>query len=221
MSNLAHLPLAVQSIATPSNAELAASVPSTSTTNHTTKLNAPLSISSTRSPLSANATASTTAESNPWLADAESSSKVSRKSNKATVGKDSRDASRLADKVARHKSRQADAREADEDDAMVEVDPSNVLASVKAKAQPQITAPAPVKEKKKGGATTKTTMEEDEQSSDEDDEEQHEAQRGRGKLAFKQRELVARAFAGDNVVAVSYISLFLSKVDRADLLLRR
>ncbi|ORY84072.1 Utp14 protein-domain-containing protein [Leucosporidium creatinivorum] len=188
-----------KSIATPSSAE-PASLPSTSTTNHTTKLNAPLSIS-TRSPLSTNATPTSTDESNPWLADAASASKLSRKSNKATVGKDSRDASRLADKVARHKSRQSDAREAEQDDATVDIDPSNVLASAKAKAQPQITAPS--KEKKKGaaGPTTKATMEEDERSSDEDDEEQHEAQRGRGQLAFKQRELVARAFAGDNVVA--------------------
>ena len=123
--------------------------------------------------------------------------------NKATSGKDAKDATRLADKVSRHKSKQADAREAEKDDATVDIDPTNVLAGARAPAQPQITAPATVKKGKKAEGTSKPDLEDVDVSSDEDDEAQHEAQRGRGKLAIKQRDLVARAFAGDNVVAVS------------------
>jgi U3 small nucleolar RNA-associated protein 14 len=118
--------------------------------------------------------------------------------NKATVGKDSRDANRSAAKVDRHRSKQTDAREAEKDDAQVEIDPQVVLARSKAPAAPQIVAPA----QRKG--TAMSTMDPaGDASSDEDDEEQHNAQRGKGPAAFKQRELVARAFAGDNVVAVS------------------
>ncbi len=39
-------------------------------------------------------------------------------------------------------------------------------------------------------------------SDEEDNEAEHKNQAGRGPAAFKQRDLVARAFAGDNVVAV-------------------
>lgn len=107
----------------------------------------------------------------------------------------------MADKVSRHKSRQAEAREEEQDDATVEVDPGNVMAGVKAKggAVPQLAVPG-----KKKGPTARVAVEEDAASSDEEDgEEQVEAQRGKGATAFQQRDLVAKAFAGDNVVAVS------------------
>ncbi|KAL8278691.1 hypothetical protein RQP46_008983 [Phenoliferia psychrophenolica] len=173
-------------------------------TQHTTKLSGPLAISSshlpTRSPLSLSAPA---AEENPWLAlDASSSTgKVSRKMNKATTGKDSRDASRSAAKVDRHKSKLGDAREAEKDDAQVEIDPDVVLARAKAPQAPQLTTSAVMTVAKAGKASTVATGGEDDDSSDEDGEEQHDAQRGRGPAAFKQRELVAKAFAGDDVVA--------------------
>lgn len=119
------------------------------------------------------------------------------------MGKDSREASRLAAKVDKHKSKMVDAREIEKDDATVEIDPSVVLTKVKV--APQIVKN---KEKKAGNKVSegnaKLTMDAGgADSSDEDDEEQHEAQRGKGPAAFAQRDLVARAFAGDNVVAVS------------------
>lgn len=123
--------------------------------------------------------------------------------NKATVSKDSRDSARSAAKVDRHKAKMADVREAEKDDATVEIDPSIVLAVAMAPRQPQLNAPAPMKKTKKV-ANAKTTLIEDGvgSSDEEDDELQVEAQRGRGPAAFKQRDLVAQAFAGDNVVAV-------------------
>ena len=122
--------------------------------------------------------------------------------NKATVGKDSRDASRSAAKVDRHKSKLDDAREAEKDDAAVEIDPEVVLAKAKAPKAPQLTTSAAMTIQRTGNASAVATGGEDADSSDEDGEEQHDAQRGRGPAAFKQRELVAKAFAGDDVVAV-------------------
>lgn len=125
--------------------------------------------------------------------------------NKAAVGKDSKDAARSAAKVDRQKSRMVEAREAEKDDALVEIDPQIVLT--KAIVAPQVTMPASQNKKGKKAVVegnSKLTMEIDMgDSSDEDDADDHEAQRGKGPAAFKQRDLVARAFAGDNVVAVS------------------
>lgn len=147
-------------------------------------------------------------EENPWLVeDSQATGKVSRKMNKATVGKDSREAARSAAKVDRHKSKLADAREAEADDAQVEIDPEVVLAGAKAPLPPQLNAPTAVAKRSAKASVAAGNADEDENSSDEDDEEQHEAQRGRGPAAFKQRELVAKAFAGDDVVAVRAFDL--------------
>lgn len=99
----------------------------------------------------------------------------------------------------------ADVREAEQDDALVEIDPSIVLAGAKAPMAPQIGRPTPKSKPTKQVANSKSTLEEDgiDSSDEEDDDTQVAAQRGQGPTAFKQRDLVARAFAGDNVVAVS------------------
>jgi U3 small nucleolar RNA-associated protein 14 len=128
--------------------------------------------------------------------------------NKATVGKDSRDAVRLAAKVDRHRSKMTDAREADADDAQVDINPDIVL-SLGQKVIPQLIVPSTAtKSKSKKGPVTKATarstqVEDGIGSSDEEDNEaEHKNQAGRGPAAFKQRDLVARAFSGDDVVAV-------------------
>lgn len=140
--------------------------------------------------------------------------------NKATVGKDSREANRSAARVEKHKSKSGTAREAEQDDARVEIDPLAGLAGevVKStrKVVPQIGQSSleiavltgvsgKGKTGGKPGPTVRAKMEDDgDDSSDEEaDEQQIDAQRGRGPAAFRQRELVAKAFAGDNVVAVS------------------
>lgn len=133
---------------------------------------------------------------------------MSRKMNKAIVSKDSRESARSAAKIQRHKSKMADVREAEQDDALVEIDPSVVLAGAKAPMAPQIGQPTPTKAKAaKQVANSKSTLVEDgiDSSDEEDDDAQVAAQRGQGPTAFKQRDLVARAFAGDNVVAVRQI----------------
>lgn len=49
-------------------------------------------------------------------------------------------------------------------------------------------------------------MEEAADDSDVQSDDEIDAQRGKGRTAFKQRELVKEAFANDDVVAVSYLS---------------
>lgn len=181
------------------------------TAQTTTKLSAPLAVASRslsqRSPLSLDGPIVSDPSSNPWLAldeDQPSGGKVSRKMNKATVSKDSRDSARSAAKIQRHKSKMADVREAEQDDALVEIDPTVVLAGAKAPMAPQIGRAASKAKPAKKVANSKSTLVEDgvDSSDEEDDDAQVAAQRGQGPTAFKQRDLVARAFAGDNVVAV-------------------
>ncbi len=183
----------------------AASAPAASKAQMTTKLSGPLAVAAAassrpakQSPLAAKAAA--VAEANPWLAvDAEAAAaagKVSRKMNKAT-GKGAKDADKSAAKADRALARQGDARAAEADDAQVEIDPAVVLAKAKAPRQPQLQAVVPA-----GKNVARPTAREEVDSSDEEgDEVEHAAQRGKGPAAFKQRELVAKAFAGDNVVA--------------------
>ncbi|GAA5920508.1 hypothetical protein JCM1841_003452 [Sporobolomyces salmonicolor] len=140
------------------------------------------------------------AEANPWLSLADSqgdSGKLSRKANKAVVGKDSLSAAdKSANKAARTKSKQADAREAERDDAHVELDLNAGLVAAGAKKKRE-------KAPQVGGAVARpaATMEEEAGESDAQSDEEIEAQRGRGPAAFKQRELVKEAFANDDVVA--------------------
>jgi len=196
----------VQRALDPRSAGVPADGPAAPRAQLTTKLSGPVAIAaaaSTRparqSPLAAGA-AEAAAESNPWLAvDAEAASaagKVSRKMNKAT-GKNGKDADRSAAKADRALARQGDARAAEQDDAQVEIDPTTVLAKAKAPRQPQLQAVVA------GGkhVARPTSREEVDSSDEEGDEAEHAAQRGKGPAAFKQRELVAKAFAGDNVVA--------------------
>ncbi|GAA5985478.1 hypothetical protein JCM11641_007081 [Rhodosporidiobolus odoratus] len=153
------------------------------------------------------------AESNPWLAladDEPASGKVSRKGNKASHGKDATEAAKSASKAARVKSKQADAREADREDAKVEIDLN---------AETALATSAEAKGKKGKGKGKKVDREEPAQiggalampaegmrakrENDEDDEDEDEDDdvEARGPAAFKQRELVKEAFANDDVVA--------------------
>ncbi|GAA6028278.1 hypothetical protein JCM8097_006953 [Rhodosporidiobolus ruineniae] len=156
-------------------------------------------------PSLSNPSASSAAEeSNPWLALADedaSSGKLSRKSNKASFGKDATDAAKSASKAARVKAKQADARAAEQDDARVEIDLSSQAALAapggkgkKGKKAAPVAIPSAAMELAREGAS-------DEDDDDEMDDEEIEAQRGRGPAAFKQRELVKEAFANDDVVA--------------------
>lgn len=162
---------------------------------------------------------------NPWLAAASgaSTSKVSTKDPKQVTAADKANL-----KARKQKSKNADERVKQQQESQVELDPSQVLVKEKkkprqrkskaekkeAREQLQSSQPKP----QDGGAATKVdgpTLEpavagvdgnEDQSSQDEDGEFDDDDDQ----MVFRQRDLVARAFAGDDVVAVRFMlrSLF-------------
>lgn len=213
--------------AQPAAAGPSASAPTLSTAT-TTKLSGPVTVGSSSRTARARPSLSNPGftvpdadadapESNPWLAlaSAEGSSSggaVSRKLNKAGFGKDQSSLAKSTAKADRARAKQADAREAERDDARVELD----LGADAALAATATATKGVSKKGKKaarkgdrpqvGGALAVPAERMDGDavaSSDEElDEEEMQAQRGKGPAAFRQRELVKEAFANDDVVAV-------------------
>ncbi|GAA6021465.1 hypothetical protein JCM11491_006504 [Sporobolomyces phaffii] len=155
--------------------------------------------SSRARPTLSNPGTSNAVEENPWLALADQADgpKLSRKNNKASFGKDSLSTSeKIADKAARARSKQGDARQAERDDAEVELDLDAGLVTSGSKKKRE-------KAPQVGGAFARPAeaMEEEADDSDVQSDAEIDAQRGKGRTAFKQRELVKEAFANDDVVA--------------------
>jgi U3 small nucleolar RNA-associated protein 14 len=118
---------------------------------------------------------------NPWLTAGASSSKISRKKN-AVSGKEASAAEKSVKTFKKSLGKVDEAREREQDDAMVDIDPSQVSLAPSRKTA----------DKGKGRARV-------EEIEDEESEDDHER---RGPLALRQRDLVAQAFAGDNVLEV-------------------
>lgn len=136
---------------------------------------------------------STPAE-NPWLTASSTSTKISRKKNNL-VGREAEGAEKSAKAMKKSLSKTEEARQREREDAAVEIDPSHVsLANPDALASKS----QPAAEKRRKGKKTKQAQAQEEVGSDSDLED-HEMQ---GPLAIRQRDLVAQAFAGDNVVEV-------------------
>lgn len=148
--------------------------------------------------------------SNPWLnqdASTSSGSKATKKANEVVIAKDSKAADKSKNKLKKSMQKRAEDREKAEDDAVVEISLDNLLTSSSGASGSKTAQKAAVASKKLG----------DEDGSDEDLEieaqEQALALKGKGKAngvkAFEQRDLVALAFAGDNVVQVRWLPFFL------------
>ncbi|GAA5887298.1 hypothetical protein JCM16303_006580 [Sporobolomyces ruberrimus] len=191
--------------ADPEDTDDGPSKPTTTTKISSISLDAPSSSSrastSRARPSLSNPGLSTTgeAETNPWLAlaDQGETNKLSRKNNKASFGKDSLSAAeKIADKAARTRSKQTGARQAERDDAEVELDLNAGLVNSGSKKKRE-------KAPQVGGAVARPAeaMEEDVDDSDAQSDAEIDAQRGKGPTAFRQRELVKEAFANDDVVA--------------------
>lgn len=146
---------------------------------------------------------------NPWLqADTSRLSKKASKKNKAVSGQTETRAEHSISKMNKTKSEKSAADDTTED---VELDLTKVM-SIKSQEKPQPTKKAAKKEKNTPAKSTpvKSTSnitkakhakgdsdsEADDGSDDEDDQMVH-----NDKVSFSQRELVARAFANDDVVA--------------------
>ncbi|KAF8079316.1 Utp14-domain-containing protein [Lyophyllum atratum] len=159
-------------------------------------------------------------ESNPWLArDPESttSAKVAKKNNEVVVGKDSTAMSKSKNKMKKLAKKNGEGKAKAVDDAVVEISTDQVLTLADSSS-------APVKPKSAAGPNTKKSKpvspnnaakpstaathgheaEENEVNSEVEEQEKALDLKGKGKAAaphaFQQRDLVALAFAGDNVV---------------------
>jgi U3 small nucleolar RNA-associated protein 14 len=170
---------------------------------------------------------------NPWLQISESSSaKQTRKRNEVVVGKDSSLAQKSETALKKRIGRTGGEKEKAKEDAEVEINTADVLkvttdagaskpvngvkkAKKDLKGKGKETAPARGPKGVQESGNSKNGVEiphgdSDESDSDSEIEEQEAAisqakGKGKGPKAFEQRDLVARAFAGDNVVRVSAI----------------
>ena len=148
--------------------------------------------------------------SNPWLVSTVPSG-PSRKRNEVRVHKDANALTKSSNKLKKQTEKHQEERERVRDDAVLEIDVDNVLTI------PEPPAPsAPEKKSKRRGkkgaskassGPTSTAHDEGDESDVpseiEDQERAVEGKKGsKGVQAFQQRELVALAFAGDNVVQV-------------------
>lgn len=150
-----------------------------------------------------------TDNSNPWLIprDPNVGAKVSRKYNEVTISKDSSSLEKSKNKLKKQAQKKLEERDKANEDAVVEIAMDNVLSV------PSHTAiPAPSKKAKPQNRDQQKGVEESD-GNDSDVNSEVEAQekalslkeksQGKGVKAFEQRDLVALAFAGDNVVEVS------------------
>jgi len=134
-------------------------------------------------------TQQTSGDHNPWLSRDGPASHTVLKKNEVAVSKDSTSAVKAKTKLRKKQRETKDEVAKVQDDGVLEISPADVLlASFKGRKQEQ--------------------PEEDSSDGDDEVEEQEEKLKRKGKNpgrthnAFQQRELVTRAFAGDNVVEV-------------------
>ena len=128
-------------------------------------------------------------EANPWLA-ATVDSKQSRKKNLVTGGKDAQGIDKVAAQLKKSSKKTDEGRAQDREDAEVEIDLSVGLMAPGSAKKGKGKASAPK-------AATGAAGDDDDESEDGEDDLRV------GPTAFRQRDLVAQAFAGDNVIEVS------------------
>ncbi|KAF8971906.1 Utp14 protein-domain-containing protein [Flammula alnicola] len=153
-------------------------------------------------------------DSNPWLThDTTVKAKAVKKAHEVIVGKDSKPLEKSKNKLKKLNQKRDEERERAKDDAVVEISLETVLTTTIAPSQArkakstQHTKPATEK-----SVDGERSAEADDSDDSDDDNIEIEAQeqalnsKGKGKAnandikAFEQRDLVALAFAGDNVV---------------------
>lgn len=134
---------------------------------------------------------------NPWLSVGQTSTKISRKKNEVVVGKNSSAAALSKNAMKKRMRKNAESIALEKDDATLEINPNPGVTPAKPvehrKAKPKATNDAniPGKTLQKVDAM----LSEDSES----DDAPPTTPQGR-RVAFEQRELVARAFAGDDLV---------------------
>jgi U3 small nucleolar RNA-associated protein 14 len=129
-------------------------------------------------------------ESNPWLSG-KVVTKLSKKKNESTVSKEGTAPSKAANKIAKHIAKGDEERREAFDDAQLDIDPeARLLLRGKKESNPK----APTK-------GSKVSFASDNEDSDDSIDDEPVAVRGKGPAALRQKDLVAEAFAGDDVTA--------------------
>ncbi|OJA08873.1 hypothetical protein AZE42_01736 [Rhizopogon vesiculosus] len=167
--------------------------------------------SKTSDPVSSPAVSFTAEENNPWLV-ASSSSGPSRKRSEVLVQKGSNALTKSTNKLKKQAAKGEVEREHARDDAVLEIDASKVLTVVEPACAPAVVnterEPKGKKTMKDGNVAAQPSLADADESDghSEVDEQERALERkrqggkGKGVAAFKQRELVSLAFAGDHVV---------------------
>ncbi|KAH9897707.1 Utp14 protein-domain-containing protein [Cubamyces lactineus] len=160
----------------------------------------------------------TTEEINPWIAQASAAVKSGQTKHEVVVSKESGAAEKSKNKLRKRVQKRLEEKEKAQEDAAVDISLSTVMTLSEAGPSKAKAAQAPTTSSAKPASAAapkgkaRASQDEDDDSDDDDAnsevEEQEKAltQKGKGKSrangvkAFEQRDLVALAFAGDNVV---------------------
>ncbi|TFK56541.1 Utp14-domain-containing protein [Heliocybe sulcata] len=135
---------------------------------------------------------------NPWLAVHDSSFKGPRRKNEIVVSKGSSSIEKSRHKVRKETLKQTDVKEQVQDDAVVEISMDDVLTLTGAgpSKKPSGSLRAPEQDAAADDSDANSEIEEQEKAL----ERKAIGRKNKGARAFEQRDLVALAFAGDNVV---------------------
>jgi len=148
---------------------------------------------------------------NPWLTTREDGAgRASQKKHEVVVGKDSASAEKSKAKLRKRVKKREDEKEKAKDEAAVEISMTDIMTlgtSSNVEAGPSKPQAKGKQSRQKAGARAQAASadadDEEGVHSEVEEQEQLEAKgksRTKGVKAFEQRELVARAFAGDNVI---------------------
>lgn len=152
-------------------------------------------------------------EPNPWLVPSasNSTSKIAKRRNEVLVGKNSSRSQKATDALQKQMQKTEAERERQKDDALVEIAMENTLdkslnqSTEKASPTSGPSDKKKKKSKKKVGDVNQANHDGESDINSEIEEQEAALRKGPKVKAFEQRELVRKAFAGDNVVQVRWL----------------
>lgn len=142
--------------------------------------------------------------SNPWLVPrTDLTSKAPRKKNEVVVGKISDALDKSKNKLGKQAQKRVEEQERQKDDALVEISTSDIM-TIRHSSLANVTQKKKDLKGKGKAQEVHNTVDDSDNNSEVEEQEKALGQKGKMKArkAFEQRDLVARAFAGDNVVQV-------------------
>ncbi|KAI0640105.1 Utp14 protein-domain-containing protein [Trametes polyzona] len=162
------------------------------------------------SPVSQRPVPPPTDEVNPWLAQAAGSSRGGQAKHEVAISKESGAAEKSKNKLRKRVKKRLEEKEKAQEDAAVDISLSTVMTLADGGEAGSSTAGQAAKPSAKSKGKARAAQDDDDNDSDSDanseleEQEKALARKGKGKAngvkAFEQRDLVALAFAGDNVV---------------------